>query len=443
MGGFDVFPARASPLRRKRALSVRDVADALDAASPVPPGRGVHQTPADDGALGADAAADAAAPRTPLRRLFPGNAGLHRAAARERDARETRLAQHRAEDALFATGRAPDDHPGRLLVPPGGLTLALADAAFATPVPVDPTTTRRPLGVRGDDRPIAAADDDDASPHHRQPAAMTPPPSAQPPPPPPASSQQRETGVITVSPPAAARSDSPAARMARRRHRKRLAAIVVHQWKWFAADALETLPGRMHFAWRTKRECARAWLATATNAKKRRRQLLTHHNHPVEEEEEEASAKARESPRAGDASDARRAASAPPAEVSDDVFGAAPVGGDPSSSAEENAADDGNPYFLLDAFLRWEANATSSKRLRASVALADRHTRRRVSPRDRPRVARYRLAVAPRRARCSRCARCLTRRNDALACVSVSGATRLAFGALPPPRARTRRGRTV
>ena len=160
VGGFDVFPARASPLRRKRALSVRDVADALDAASPVPPGRGVHQTPADDGALGADAAADAAAPRTPLRRLFPGNAGLHRAAARERDARETRLAQHRAEDALFATGRAPDDHPGRLLVPPGGLTLALADAAFATPVPVDPTTTRRPLGVRGDDRPIAAADDD-------------------------------------------------------------------------------------------------------------------------------------------------------------------------------------------------------------------------------------------------------------------------------------------
>ena len=369
VGGFDVFPARASPLRRKRALSVRDVADALDAASPVPPGRGVHQTPADDGALGADAAADAAAPRTPLRRLFPGNAGLHRAAARERDARETRLAQHRAEDALFATGRAPGDHPGRLLVPPGGLTLALADAAFATPVPVDPTTTRRTLGVRGDDRPIAANDDVDASPHLRQPAAMTPPPSA-PPPPPPASSG-RETGVITVSPPAA-RSDSPAARMARRRHRKRLAAIVVHQWKWFAADALETLPGRMHFAWRTKRECARAWLATATNAKKRRRQLLTHRNHPVEEEEE-ASAKARESPRAGDASDARRAASAPPAEVSDDVFGAAPVGGDPSSSAEENAADDGNPYFLLDAFLRWEANATSSKRLRASVALADRH----------------------------------------------------------------------
>ena len=372
VGGFDVFPARASPLRRKRALSVRDVADALDAASPVPPGRGVHQTPADDGALGADAAADAAAPRTPLRRLFPGNAGLHRAAARERDARETRLAQHRAEDALFATGRAPDDHPGRLLVPPGGLTLALADAAFATPVPVDPTTTRRPLGVRGDDRPIAAADDDDASPHHRRPAAMTPPPSAQPPPPPPASSQQRETGVITVSPPAAARSDSPAARMARRRHRKRLAAIVVHQWKWFAADALETLPGRMHFAWRTKRECARAWLATATNAKKRRRQLLTHHNHPVEEEEEEASANARESPRAGDASDARPAASAPPAAEVSDGFGAAPVGVEPSSSAQ-NAADDGNPYFLLDAFLRWEANATSSKRLRASVALADRH----------------------------------------------------------------------
>ena len=158
VGGFRVFGARTSPLRQKRGpLSVQDFLRASAAAS------------------------DAATDRTPLGRLFPGNAGLHRragAASRLRrsreDAPEDRASGQNASSRLRSSSDVPARDPPSpspsptpapapvfAPAPRAGLARRLdltPDAfAFATPSPPRPPAAVPPTFVSAIDRALHRA----------------------------------------------------------------------------------------------------------------------------------------------------------------------------------------------------------------------------------------------------------------------------------------------
>ena len=158
VGGFRVFGARTSPLRQKRGpLSVQDFLRASAAAS------------------------DAATDRTPLGRLFPGNAGLHRRAAaasrlrRSReDAPEDRASGQNASSRLRSSSDvpardspspspSPTPAPAPVFAPAprAGLARRLDltpdTSAFATPSPPRPPAAVPPTFVSAIDRALHRA----------------------------------------------------------------------------------------------------------------------------------------------------------------------------------------------------------------------------------------------------------------------------------------------
>ena len=256
VGGFRVFGARTSPLRQKRGpLSVHDFLRASAAAS------------------------DAATDRTPLGRLLPGTRGFTGARRRRRGSVEAAKTRRRTERAAKTRPRGFD--------PP-------RTSPRGTPVPVPVPDARARARLRP--RPSRGARAS-PGPHPRRFRVRHPPRPRDHPPRfphlrvrhrPRAPSRAREAnGIRTIHPqtPTVERKPSETIvskaravdvdfltrrthprwtpRVARRRHRRRLAVIVVQQWKWFAADALETLPARMHREWRTRRETVRAWRRVA------------------------------------------------------------------------------------------------------------------------------------------------------------------------------------
>ena len=261
VGGFRVFGARTSPLRQKRGpLSVQDFLRASAAAS------------------------DAATDRTPLGRLFPGNAGLHRRAAaasrlrRSReDAPEDRASGQNASSRLRSSSDVPARDPPSpspsptpapapvfAPAPRAGLARRLdltPDAfAFATPSPPRPPAAVPPTFVSAIDRALHRAREANGirTIHPRTPTVGRKPSET-------ITIVSKARAVDVDVPHAANASAVDPARVARRRHRRRLAIIVVQQWKWFAADALDTLPAKMHREWRTRRETVRAWRRVARN----------------------------------------------------------------------------------------------------------------------------------------------------------------------------------
>ena len=257
VGGFRVFGARTSPLRQKRGpLSVQDFLRASAAAS------------------------DAATDRTPLGRLFPGNAGLHRRAAaasrlrRSReDAPEDRASGQNASSRLRSSSDvpardspspspSPTPAPAPVFAPAprAGLARRLDltpdTSAFANPSPPRPPAAVPPTFVSAIDRALhRAREANGIRTIHPQTPTVERKPSE--------TIVSKARAVDVDVPHAANASAVDPARVARRRHRRRLAVIVVQQWKWFAADALETLPARMHREWRTRRETVRAWRRVA------------------------------------------------------------------------------------------------------------------------------------------------------------------------------------
>ena len=241
VGGFRVFGARTSPLRQKRGpLSVQDFLRASAAAS------------------------DAATDRTPLGRLFPGNAGLHRRAAaasrlrRSReDAPEDRASGQNASSRLRSSSDVPardPPSPSPSPTPAPAPVFApapragLARVAWTSPRrfrvrhPLAPATTRRgpPTFVSAIDRALHRAREANGirTIHPRTPTVGRETIG---------NHNHRLEGARAVDvdvPHAANASAVDPARVARRRHRRRLAIIVVQQWKWFAAARSDTLPRR-------------------------------------------------------------------------------------------------------------------------------------------------------------------------------------------------------
>ena len=291
VGGFDVFERRTSPLRRKRAPLVPSEFD-HDALVR----RALEQARGGEKGVGPAHLAT----RAPLRALVPGNASLHRRA-------EEASVRERARRGLSFDTRG--DTRG------GTATPATPSVAFAFSEP-RPFVKRRPISSNAaEDAPKPSPPRTPASRENRKPTAsandrssrdsngcdsllsLSPACSEASE----ASSfwsaekkqQKRENGVsvssLSVTEAANARgSESVASQVldrnrdedrdedgneenarlrarvhARRRHRKRLAVIVVAQWRWFARDALESLPARMHAAWRRKRNAMREWRRVA------------------------------------------------------------------------------------------------------------------------------------------------------------------------------------
>ena len=267
VGGFRVFGARTSPLRQKRGpLSVHDFLRASAAAS--------------DGAT----APSGAASRTPLGKLFPGNAGLHRraaAASRLRRSREDALPVRPDptdddEDVPARDDPSPSPTPSPTPAPvfdpapragtARRLNLTPDASAFATPSPPRPPAVAPATFASAIDRALHRAREANGIHISHQPTVARGPDgdgqAARPSP-----SSARPTPYVDprVDHPRVDHPRVDPARLARRRHRRRLAVIVVHQWKWFAADALESLPARMHREWRTRRETFRAWRRVASD----------------------------------------------------------------------------------------------------------------------------------------------------------------------------------
>ena len=285
VGGFDVFERRTSPLRRKRAPLVPSEFD-HDALVR----RALEQ--ARGGEKGSDVGPAHLATRAPLRALVPGNASLHRraeeASDRERARRGFSFVHTRGDGAGTATPATPSvafaSEPRPFVKP-----RREANAAEFAPKPSPPRTpasrenraTASANGCSGRDSPCdslfvspACSEASEASSfwsaekkQHKRGGVSV-------------SSRAREVANARGSESVASRGDrnrdedrdedrneeDPRLRArvhARRRHRKRLAVIVVAQWRWFARDALESLPARMHAAWRRKRNAMREWRRVA------------------------------------------------------------------------------------------------------------------------------------------------------------------------------------
>ena len=295
VGGFDVFERRTSPLRRKRAPLVPSEFD-HDALVR----RALEQARGGEKGVGPAHLAT----RAPLRALVPGNASLHRRA-------EEASVRERARRGLSFDTRG--DTRGGTATPatPEGVAFASeprpsfvkrsprsANAAEGAPKPSPPRTpaSRENRATTASANGCSSRDSENCDSLFVSPACSE---ASE------ASSfwnaekkqQQRKNGVsvtslsVTEAANAQTGSESVASQVldrnrdedrddedrneenrnarlrarvhARRRHRKRLAVIVVAQWRWFARDALESLPARMHAAWRRKRNAMREWRRVA------------------------------------------------------------------------------------------------------------------------------------------------------------------------------------
>jgi len=296
VGGFDVFERRTSPLRRKRAPLVPSEFD-HDALVR----RALEQARGGEKGVGPAHLAT----RAPLRALVPGNASLHRraeeASVRERARRGLSFDTRGEPVGGTATPATPSvafafSEPRPSFVKRDAKREA--NAAEAAPKPSPPRTP----ASRENRKPTASANDRSSRDSNGCDSLFVSPACSE------ASEassfwsaekkqQKRENGVSVSSlswrEAANARcgSESVASQVldrnrdedrnedrneedarllrarvvqnARRRHRKRLAVIVVAQWRWFARDALESLPARMHAAWRRKRNAMREWRRVA------------------------------------------------------------------------------------------------------------------------------------------------------------------------------------
>ena len=291
VGGFDVFERRTSPLRRKRAPLVPSEFD-HDALVR----RALEQARGGEKVVGPAHLAT----RAPLRALVPGNASLHRraeeASVRERarrglsfDTRGDPVGGTATPATTPSVAFASEPRPSFVKRSPRS-----ANAAEGAPKPSPPRTpasrenraTASANGCSSRDSLFAKSDSLFVSPACSEASSE-------------ASSfwsaekkqHKRENGVsvtslsVTEAANAQTGSESVASQVldrnrdedrneedlaslrarvhARRRHRKRLAVIVVAQWRWFARDALESLPARMHAAWRRKRNAMREWRRVA------------------------------------------------------------------------------------------------------------------------------------------------------------------------------------
>lgn len=266
VGGFDVFERRTSPLRRKRAPLVPGEFDhdelvrrALERA------RGGLVK-----AVGSAHLATEITPRIPLKALVPGNAGLHRG-----------VAEHRAglvRERSISRGLSFDD------VKINDKAVTVSATVSATTEAYEPETTRTPTAERFDERhsPSVATSAWSAESNASRVELLKAS----------SSSSRNVTGVRLFGDASSVYypkeeggehatdmypSEETLLRQreqeqhrlkqnARRRHRKRLATIVVAQWRWFARDALENLPSKMHFFWRLKRETFAVWRGVAGEA---------------------------------------------------------------------------------------------------------------------------------------------------------------------------------
>ncbi len=265
VGGFDVFERRTSPLRRKRAPLVPGEFDhdelvrrALERA------RGGLVK-----AVGSAHLATEMPPRIPLKALVPGNAGLHRG-----------VAEHRAglvRERSISRGLSFDD------VKINDKVVTVSAAVSATTEAYLQSPTRTPTAERLDERhsPSVASSAWSAESNASRVELLVA-----------ASSSSRNGTSVRLFGDSAGfypkeggdehttdmyPSEETLLRQreqeqhrlkqnARRRHRKRLATIVVAQWRWFARDALENLPSKMHFVWRLKRETFAVWRGVVNEA---------------------------------------------------------------------------------------------------------------------------------------------------------------------------------
>ena len=248
VGGFDVFERRSSPLRRKRAPLVPGEFDHDELVR-----RALERARVDVKAVGSARLATTT-PRIPLRALVPGNAGLHRGVSEERASALVRERSRR--------GVSFDDVDSVM-------TPATVSASAEASAPTRTPTAERFVGTPSDASSAWSAESNAWS------AEMDAATS---------SFSSRKEGVclfVTSGSPSFEKSERQTddgcsseetsrrerRRLdARRRHRKRLAAIVVAQWRWFARDALENLPSKMHFFWRTKRRAFVVWRGVAGEA---------------------------------------------------------------------------------------------------------------------------------------------------------------------------------
>ena len=265
VGGFDVFERRTSPLRRKRAPLVPGEFDhdelvrrALERA------RGGLVK-----AVGSAHLATEIPPRIPLKALVPGNAGLHRG-----------VAEHRAglvRERSISRGLSFDD------VKINDKVVTVSAAVSATTEAYLQSPTRTPTAERLDERhsPSVASSALSAESNASRVELLVA-----------ASSSSRNvtsvrlfgdsvgfypkeggdehtTDMYPSEETLLRQREEERHRLkqnARRRHRKRLATIVVAQWRWFARDALENLPSKMHFVWRLKRETFAVWRGVVNEA---------------------------------------------------------------------------------------------------------------------------------------------------------------------------------
>lgn len=290
VGGFDVFERRTSPLRRKRAPLVPSEFD-HDALVR----RALEQARGGEKGVGPAHLAT----RAPLRALVPGNASLHRraeeASVRERarrglsfDTRGDPVGGTATPATTPSVAFASEPRPSFVKRSPRS-----ANAAEGAPKPSPPRTpasrenraTASANGCSSRDSLFAKSDSLFVSPACSEASEASSFWSAE------KKQHKRENGVsvtslsVTEAANAQTGSESVASQVldrnrdedrneedlaslrarvhARRRHRKRLAVIVVAQWRWFARDALESLPARMHAAWRRKRNAMREWRRVA------------------------------------------------------------------------------------------------------------------------------------------------------------------------------------
>jgi hypothetical protein len=263
VGGFDVFERRTSPLRRKRAPLVPGEFDHDELVR-----RALERARVDVKAVGSAHLATEITPRIPLKALVPGNAGLHRG-----------VAEHRASvrERSISRGLSFDDVKINSAV-------TVSATVSATTEAYEPETTRTPTAERLDEHhsPSVASSAWSAESNASRVELLAKASS---------SSSRNVTGVRLFGDSSSVyypneggehttdtypseetllrQREEEQRRLqqnARRRHRKRLATIVVAQWRWFARDALENLPSKMHFVWRLKRETFAVWRGVAGEA---------------------------------------------------------------------------------------------------------------------------------------------------------------------------------
>lgn len=272
VGGFDVFERRTSPLRRKRAPLVPSEFD-HDALVR----RALEQARGGENSLKKGVDPAHLATRAPLRALVPGNASLHRraeeASVRERARRGLSFDTRGDTRGGTATPATPSV---AFASEPNAFVKRRREANAAEAPKPSPPRTPASHGNRATASENKCSSKDSnkcdslfvscspASSEASEASSFW-------------SAEKKQKQVLGVS--SRAREDANARNLedrdeqdpialrarvfARRRHRKRLAVIVVAQWRWFARDALESLPARMHAAWRRKRNALREWRRVA------------------------------------------------------------------------------------------------------------------------------------------------------------------------------------